>query len=109
MSFAAAPLMVPLELADDGVVRIGGTRVTLDTLMAAYQEGFGAEEIVQQYPTLKLADVYSVLGYVLGHAEEVDNYLEKRRAIGLGVRRENELRFPAAGVRDRLLARKKAE
>ena len=106
MSFATVQLSVPLEPSNDGVMRIAGTRVTLDTLVAAYQEGFGAEEIVQQYPTLKLADVYSVLSYVLHHPEKVDQYLRERQAISNEVRRENERRFPPEGIRRRLVARR---
>jgi uncharacterized protein (DUF433 family) len=52
---------VPLQTDADGVIRIGGTRVTLDTLAAAFDAGATAEEIVQQYPSLALADVYSVI------------------------------------------------
>ena len=45
---AAEP--IPLEADSDGVVRVGGTRVTLGTVVAAFQEGATAEEIVFQYP-----------------------------------------------------------
>lgn len=54
---------LPLEMDAHGVIRVGKTRVTLDTVVAAFDEGATAEEIVQQYPTLLLADVYSVIGY----------------------------------------------
>jgi uncharacterized protein (DUF433 family) len=54
-----------LVLDADGVARIGATRVTLDTLVAAFEEGATAEEIVRQYPSLQLADVCSVIGYYL--------------------------------------------
>lgn len=39
----------------DGVVRVAGTRVTLDTVVAAFEEGATAEEIAQQYPSLAFA------------------------------------------------------
>ena len=51
---------VPVAVDADGVARVGGTRVTLDTLVAAFEQGATAEEIAQQYPSLGLADVYSV-------------------------------------------------
>jgi uncharacterized protein (DUF433 family) len=105
MSFATVQLSVPLESSSDGVLRIGGTRVTLDTLVEAYREGFSAEEIAQQYPSLKLADVYSVLSYLLRQSAEVEQYLQQRQVAGSEVRLENEARFPAVGVRERLLAR----
>jgi len=48
----------PLQATEDGVVRVGGTRVTLDTVVTAFEEGATAEEIVQHYPALRLAATY---------------------------------------------------
>ena len=44
--------------------------------------------------------------YYLWSREEVETYLEERRRVEEAVRRENETRFPSAGVRERLLARR---
>lgn len=98
---------IPLRIDSDGVVRVGGTRVTLDTLVAAFHDGATAEEMVQQYPSLQLADVYAVIGYYLRHQPEVEAYLQERQQRSETVRRENEARFDPRGVRDRLLARRK--
>ncbi len=106
MSLAVEPEPVPLATGADGVVRVGTTRVTLDTVVAAFLEGATAEEIVQQYPTLQLADVYSIIGYYLRHQAEVDAYLHDRERRANEVRRENETRFDPSGVRARLLARR---
>lgn len=105
------PLLVtseplPFVTDADGVVRIGGTRVTLDTLVAAFREGMTAEGIVEQYPSLRLPDVYLVIGYYLSHQEVVEAYLHDRQQLAAKVRRENETRFDPAGVRDRLMARR---
>ena len=97
---------VPLAAADDEIIRVAGTRVTLDTVAEAFQDGATAEEIVQQYPSLSLADVYSVLGYVLRHQAEVTAYLEQRAGQCDTVRGENERRFAPQGARARLLARR---
>jgi uncharacterized protein (DUF433 family) len=98
--------VIPLEVDPDGTVRVGKTRVTLDTVIAAFTEGATAEEIVQQYPSLQLADVYHVIGYYLRRPSEVDAYLQQRRAQADAVRQQNEARFDPQGVRDRLLARR---
>lgn len=45
---------VPLTIGEDGVIRIGKTRVTLDTVVYAFQDGATAEEIASQYPSLDL-------------------------------------------------------
>ena len=89
---------------DPSVVRVGATRVTLDSVVGAFGEGATAEEILQQYPVLRLADVYSVIGYYLRHQTEVDAYLQDRRREADKTRYENELRFDPHGVRHRLLA-----
>ena len=100
------PEPVPLSTDTDGVVRIGGTRVTLDTIVAAFREGATAETIAEQYPSLQLDQVYIVIGYYLRHQTEVDAYLQRRRKEAAQVHQENETRFPSHGIRERLLARK---
>jgi uncharacterized protein (DUF433 family) len=107
MSLVVDPEPVPLMIDTHGAVRVGGTRVTLDTVVAAFREGATAEEITQQYPTLPLADVYSVIGYYLRHQADVDAYLRDRQNRAVEVRRENEARLDPTGIRDRLLARRK--
>ena len=99
---------MPLASGSDGVIRVGGSRVTLDTVVEAFRDGATAEEIAQQYPTLPLADVYSVLGYYLRHEAGVTAYLAGRADAQSSVRDENERRFDPLGVRDRLVARRPA-
>lgn len=103
---AAVTEAVPIRADADGVVRVAGTRVTLDTVVVAFKEGATAEEIAQQYPSVGLADVYAVIGYYLRQKEKVEAYLEQRRTQAEGVRRENERRFDPQGIRERLLARR---
>lgn len=100
------PISLPLTLGKDGVARVGGTRVTLDTVVRAFIRGATAEEITQQYPTLELSDVYATISYYLQNIEEVDAYLERRRKYAQTVKEENQKRFDPHGIRDRLLARK---
>jgi len=95
----------PLTTGDDGVVRVGGTRVTLDTVVEAFREGLTPEEIQQQYPSLGLTHVYSAITYYLHHRSEVEDYLEERARQRAEVRREVEERFDPTGIRERLLAR----
>jgi uncharacterized protein (DUF433 family) len=101
------PEPVPLAADADGAVRVGGTRVTLDLVVHAFDEGASPEEVAQRHPTLDLADVYAVFAYYLRHRSEVQTYLLERRRRAEGVRRENERRFPPEGVRERLLARQR--
>jgi uncharacterized protein (DUF433 family) len=107
MSLVVAAESMPLAADADGVVRIAGTRVTLDTLVAAFREGATAETIAEQYPSVPLAEVYTLIGYYLRHQGEVNAYLEQGRREAARVRQENEGRFDPAGIRDRLLGRRK--
>src|SRR5712691_2213406 len=56
MVLAPTTEVIPLTADANGVLRVGNTRVTLDTVLAAFADGATAEEIVQQYPSLQLAD-----------------------------------------------------
>jgi hypothetical protein len=75
-------------------------------VVARFDAGATPEEIVQQFPSLDLAEVYAVVAYVLGNRAEVDEYLEVRARAAETIRAENERRAPPAGVRERLLARR---
>jgi uncharacterized protein (DUF433 family) len=96
---------VPLRTDEGGAVRVGGTRVTLDTVVTAFQQGATPEEIGQQYPSLRLADIYAVIWYYLQHRPEVEGYLRERGKEAERIRREMESRFTPTGVRERLMAR----
>lgn len=95
----------PLETGSDGVIRVCGTRITLDTVWAAFNEGATAEEIVQQYPSLSLADTYQAIGYCLRHRDVIEAYLAKRSESAEDIRRSNESRWRPEGIRARLLER----
>jgi uncharacterized protein (DUF433 family) len=97
---------VPLVVGEDAVVRVGGTRVTLETVLGAFQDGATPEEIVLEYPSLALADVYAAVGYYLRHRGRADDYLDEQRRRGAEVRALNEARCDAAGIRERLEARR---
>src|SRR5436190_9866978 len=92
---------IPLNIDSDGVVRVSNTRVTLDTIVSAFNEGLSAEEIAQQYPSVPLADVYYVIGYYLKRSSEVEAYLAGRQAKAEQVRKQNESKFSPPGVRER--------
>jgi uncharacterized protein (DUF433 family) len=106
MSLVVTTQPIPLTTDADDIVRVGNTRVTLATVVAAFREGATPETIAQQYPSLALADVYAVIGYYLNHRPEVHAYLEQHEEAATRVREENESRFDPHGVRDRLLARR---
>ena len=99
----------PLHATDEGVMRIIGTRVSLDTVIVAFQNGNTAEQIAYKYPSLNLADIYAVITYYLRHRQAVEAYLAQQRQETESIRQEVEERFSPVGVRERLLARRKQE
>jgi uncharacterized protein (DUF433 family) len=102
----AEPL--PLHTDRDGTIRVGQTRVPLETLVHAFNEGATAEEIAYRYPTLELADIYATITYYLRHRAAVDEYLQERDARATELRRNIEAKQPdRRGLRERLLARQR--
>ncbi len=58
----------------DGTLYIGDTRVTMHSLIAAWQnEGYTAEELRIGFPALSLAQVYGAIAYYLDHQKALDH------------------------------------
>ncbi len=100
---------VPLAAGADGVIRVGGTRVTLDTVVEKFDQGATAEELALRLPTLKLAHIYAVIAFYLEHRVEVATYLHQQDVAAEQIRQENIARFNLVGIRERLLARQAAQ
>jgi uncharacterized protein (DUF433 family) len=99
-------LTVPLRRDDDGAVRIADTRILLEMVIHAFQEGATPEAIALSFDSLQLADVYAVLGYYLANPEDVHHYLQARDVEADRTRQQVECRQgPTSDLRDRLLAR----
>ena len=97
---------VPLQTDPHGAIRVTGTRVTLDTVIAAYERGARAEDIARQFDVLHAGDVHAVLAYYFRHRQEVDEYLRQRRATAEIVRAEIERRSPSDELRERVRRRR---
>lgn len=90
-----------------GALRVGTSRVLLELVLRAFQDGATPERIVQMYETTNLADVYSVISYYLRHREEMDDYLDLRERMAEEVKqRIDEHQGDLAEIRERLLARR---
>jgi len=68
---------VPLRTDQDGVIRVGHSRVTLTTIIHRYWAGDTPEEIHDGFPTVSLAEVFAVIAYYLAHPEEGDEYVKR--------------------------------
>lgn len=77
-TFGTLPKIV--RRVEGGTLRIGNTRVSLDSVVYAYNRGEGAIEIQRAFDTLSLADIHAAIAYYLHNREKVDKYLAKRVA-----------------------------
>lgn len=78
---------VPFTVWEDGSIRITGSRVTLDAIVSQFKLGATAEQIREDFPSLKLQDIYGALYYYLNHREEIEEYLQKRQDAAAETRR----------------------
>jgi uncharacterized protein (DUF433 family) len=106
MAATLTTFAVPLRLDAHGTIRVGRSRVTLDTVIAAYQQGASPEAIARQYPAVTLAEAYGAIAYYLQHQAEMDAYLQARLAEAAPLREELEDRFNPVGLREQLAARR---
>ncbi|MGO4880042.1 MAG: DUF433 domain-containing protein [Bryobacteraceae bacterium] len=65
----------------EGQYLVGGTRVSLDSLVYLFREGVSAESMVDSYPALTLEQVHGALAFYLGNQKEIDAYLAAGQRI----------------------------
>jgi uncharacterized protein (DUF433 family) len=80
MDFPVSPY---IEVCD-GALRIPGTRVSLSSVVAGFQEGESPEQIAHSFPTVTLAQVYGAIAYylenqklIVDHIAEVEREFER--------------------------------
>jgi uncharacterized protein (DUF433 family) len=61
----------------DGGYWIKDTRISLDSIVYAFQRGAAPETIRSSFPLLSLEEVYGALTFYLAHEEEIDAYLRE--------------------------------
>lgn len=84
----------------DGGYWVAGSRVSLDSIVACFQEGLSPETIVAEcFPVLSLEQVYGAIAFYLGHRGEIDAYLTEAEAEEQAFRAEIRARYPRVGKR----------
>lgn len=63
------------DFISDEAIRIAGTRVGIETVVRDYLQGASPEEIVLNYPTLTLEQVYATITYYLTNQDTVLAYI----------------------------------
>ena len=102
MSFVMLVEAPPLREEADGALRVGDSRVLLEMVIHAFEDGATAETIVQRFPSLKLPDVYSVIAYYLRHRGEVNDYLRGREEMAQQIKERIEGQQDLKAIRERL-------
>ena len=96
----------PMRRDAAGAMRVGSSRVLVELVIRAFQDGATPEAIVQRYSTTTLPDVYAVIAYYLRHPDEIDAYLAEREKVAEGVlHRIRKGQGDLTELRGRLLAR----
>lgn len=80
MSTREFPKEVPLFQDDQGRIRVIGSRVTLDTIVARLQQGDTPEDIQDGFPTLSLTQINAVIGWYLNNQAEAGEYIQEQEA-----------------------------
>jgi uncharacterized protein (DUF433 family) len=79
----------------EGAYRVAGTRVSLDSIVYAFQRGQTPESIAQSFPVLNLEQVYGAITFYLAHRAEVDAYLRENELEWERLREETRRADPA--------------
>ena len=97
---------IPLTQDTYGTIRVTGSRITIDTLVARYLQGHAPEDIHEGFPTVSDEAIRKIIGWYLAHKPEVDEYIRARDAEGEILRREIESQPRNIALRQKLLRRK---
>lgn len=94
---------------EDGVFKVADSRVSLDSIVYAFNNGADAAEIQHDFDSLSLAQVHTAIAYYLHNKAEVDAYLAEQEIRQEQMRKRIERDFPPKVTREMLLARKNGE
>jgi len=81
---------IPLRRDDAGTIRVTGSRVTIDILVARYWQGHTFEEIHEGFPSVSVEAIQKIINWYLANRSEVDEYLRKENEEAEMLRREIE-------------------
>ena len=90
MRLDLTPDPLPLACDSDDNVRVGGTRVKLDTIVEFYKAGHSPDRIAAGFPTVGKANSYAAIAYYLRHQADVESSLEQQELEAEAIRRTIE-------------------
>jgi uncharacterized protein (DUF433 family) len=90
-------------------IRLTGHRISLEDIVYYYNEGYSAESLVGQFPTLSLALIHKVIAFYLENQAEVDKYAEAELAACERLRAEGPGAPSLVELRERLEKKRRAQ
>jgi uncharacterized protein (DUF433 family) len=96
----------PVRVDKGGGLKVGNTRVSLDSVVYAFNRGEDAAEIQRNFDTLSLAEVHAAIAYYLHNKAKVDAYLERQESLFEKSRAESNAQEGVRLMREKILARK---
>ena len=73
-----------------GRLRIDGTRMTVNQIVALHKQGLNAQQVIEQYPQRSLSEIYTVLAWYHANKQEFDKELAAEEAADERLREEME-------------------
>ncbi len=102
-----ATVEVYVRTDEYGVMRVGSTRVMLDSVLTLFEQGESPDSIRRAYPSLSLEQVYGAITYILSHPTEVEAYKKQQDETWAEIKGQIDAQ-PEAPVVARLRALKAA-
>jgi uncharacterized protein (DUF433 family) len=102
-------IKVPLSVTEFGTIRVGSSRVSLDSVVHHFKQGATAERIAESIPSLDLADIYAVIAYYLANRDSIEEYLQRQEAeadaLQLQIESDPQQQKATNQLRERIRAR----
>ena len=61
----------------NGGYYLADARISLDSIVYAFNEGLSPEAIQEDFPLLRRSQIYGAIAFYLDHQAEIDNHLEE--------------------------------
>ena len=63
----------------DGFIHLRGHRIGIQHVVHVYDEGYSAEMLAEEFPTLSLALIHKTIGFYLENRTDIDAYIAQGR------------------------------
>ena len=86
------------DFLNEDTIRLHNQRVDIAHVLAYYHEGYSAEQILLELPSLSLEQIHATILYALHNPVTVAAYLDRRRAVAEQLMEAYDRQEPSALV-----------